>query len=322
MDAFPALDWELAARSGAGLVPAGPRLDHEEVAAVVAELRAAAATATGHVREVTELELPAPAQVVVVDRAGWMTAISQSAQALLEGAAGPAQPADNPLRLARAKGLGLQAGGVFAVLSTRILGQFDPFHRPERLLLVAPNVVAVERKLGVLPRDFRLWVCLHEETHRFQFGTAPWLRSHLLGLIGELLDGEELQFGWPDAEGLRSAFGSSEQQQAFDQINGLMALLEGHADVMMDRVGTAVVPTYPSIRKAFNARRDASGVFGFVQKLLGLDLKMAQYREGAAFCRAVIDAADVATLNRAFSAPGMLPSTEELRDPQRWLHRV
>lgn len=322
MDPIPAVDWELAARTGAGLVPAGPRLTSSDAAAVVAELRTAAAAATEHVRRVTELERPADATVLVVDRAGWMTAISQSAQSLLDGAAGPAEPADNPWRAARAKALGVQAGGVFAVVGTRILGQFDPFYRPERLLLVAPNVVAVEQRLGVLPRDFRLWVCLHEETHRFQFGTAPWLRGHLLGLIGELLDGEELQFGWPDADGLRNLLGSPEQQQAFDQVNAVMALLEGHADVMMDRVGTAVVPTYPSIRRAFNARRQAAGMFGFVQKLLGLDLKMAQYRDGAAFCRAVIDAADVATLNRAFSAPGMLPSVAELRDPQRWLSRV
>jgi coenzyme F420 biosynthesis associated uncharacterized protein len=322
MEQLPAVDWELAARTGAGLVPAGPRLTASDARAVVTELRTAATTATEHVRRVTELERPAEAEVLVVDRAGWMTAISQSAQALLEGAAGPSEPVDNPWRAARAKTLGVQAGGVFAVLGTRILGQFDPFYRPERLLLVAPNVVAVEQRLGVLPRDFRLWVCLHEETHRFQFGTAPWLRGHLLGLIGELLDGEELQFGWPDAEGIRSLFGTPEQQQAFDQVNAVMALLEGHADVMMDRVGTSVVPTYASIRRAFNARREAAGMFGVAQKLLGMDLKMAQYRDGAAFCRAVIDAADVATLNRAFSAPGMLPSVDELRDPQRWLSRV
>jgi coenzyme F420 biosynthesis associated uncharacterized protein len=322
MDQLPAVDWDLAARTGAGLVPAGPRLDPSDVAAVVADLRTAAAAATEHVRRVTELEQPAAAEVLVVDRTGWLTAISQSAQALLEGASGPPERVDNPWRAARAKALGVQAGGVFAILATRILGQFDPFYRPERLLLVAPNVVAVETRLGVLPRDFRLWVCLHEETHRFQFGTAPWLRSHLFGLIGELLDGDELQFGWPDADGLRSVFGSPEQQQAFDQVNAVMALLEGHADVMMDRVGTSVVPTYPSIRRAFNARRDAAGAFAFVQKLLGMDLKMAQYRDGAAFCRAVIDAADVATLNRAFSAPGMLPTVDELRDPQRWLSRL
>lgn len=322
MDQLPAVDWELAARTGAGLAPAGPRLDSTEAAAVVAELRDAAAAATEHVREVSGLERPAAAEVLVVDRAGWMTAIGQSARALLEGAAGPSEAADNPWRVARAKALGVQAGGVFAVLGTRILGQFDPFYRPERLLLVAPNVVAVEQSLGVLPRDFRLWVCLHEETHRFQFGSAPWLRSHLLGLIGELLDGEELQFGWPDAAGVRSLFATSEQQQAFDQVNAVMALLEGHADVMMDRVGTSVVPTYASIRRAFNARREAGGAFGLIQKLLGMDLKMAQYRDGAAFCRAVIDAADVATLNRTFAAPGLLPTVDELRDPQRWLSRV
>ena len=322
MEQLPAVDWDLAARAGGGVVPTGPDLTPADAGAVVAELRTAAAAATEHVREVTGMDDPAPAEVLVVDRASWIRAMSQSAQALLEAAAGPSEPSDNPYRVARAKALGVEAGGVFAALSTRILGQFDPFYRPERLLLVAPNVVAIEQRLGVLPRDFRLWVCLHEETHRFQFGTAPWLRGHLLGLIGELLDGEELQFGWRGADGLRGMLGTAEQQEAFDQVNAVMALLEGHADVMMDRVGTAVVPTYASIRRAFNARREAGGWFGVAQKLLGMDVKMAQYRDGAAFCRAVLGAADVATLNRAFTAPGLLPTAEELCDPQRWLHRV
>lgn len=322
MDQLPAVDWDLAARTGAGLVPVGPRLAATEAAAVVAELRTAAAAANEHVARVTELDEPDGGDVLVVDRTGWIEATCQSAPVLLESVAGPSQAADGPLRAVRARTLGLQAGGVLAVVATRILGQFDPFYRPERLLLVAPNVVGVERRLGVLPRDFRLWVCLHEQTHRFQFEAAPWLRSHLLGLIGELLDGDELQFGWPDADGLRRLLGSPEQQHAFDQVNAAMALLEGHADVMMDRVGTGVVPTLASIRRSFNARRESGGIFGIVSKLLGLDVKMAQYRDGAAFCRAVIDASDVATLNRAFSAPGMLPSVAELRDPQRWLQRL
>ncbi len=322
MEKLPAVDWNLAARSGAGLVPAGPGLSPVEIAGVVAELRTAAAAATEQVRRVTELPEPAPVSVLVLDRGGWITAISQSAQAMLEGATGPAEPASNPYRVARAKVLGVEAGAVFAGLASRVLGQFDPYYRPERLLLVAPNVVANEQRFGVLPRDFRLWVCLHEETHRFQFGVAPWLRSHFLGLIGELLDGQELQFGWRSGDGFRPRFESPQQQQVFDQVNAVMALLEGYADVMMDRVGTEVVPTYPSIRRAFNAHRDSPGMFDVAQRLLGLDLKMAQYREGAAFCQAVIEAAGVSTLNQAFSAPGLLPTTAELRDPQRWLHRL
>src|SRR5690625_7934813 len=67
---------------------------------------------------------------------------------------------------------GLEAGAVLAFLSTKVLGQFDPFWTGDdvgRLLLVAPNIVQVERELKLDQRDFRLWVCLHEETHRVQF---------------------------------------------------------------------------------------------------------------------------------------------------------
>jgi coenzyme F420 biosynthesis associated uncharacterized protein len=324
MEQLPAVDWDAAVTAGAMVLPAGPRLDPAEIEQNVAQLRQAAATATEHVAAVTELTVPASAQVFVVDRAGWLKACAQSAQALLEGAAGAPVAAESSLARARAKALGVQAGVVFAAIATRILGQFDPFSQPTRLLLVAPNVVAVERDLGAVPADFRLWVCLHEQTHSFQFGHAPWLREHLLGLIGELLDGDELKFGWKtdDEAFSRRLIGSPAQREAFDQATAVMSLLEGHADVMMDRVGTEVVPSYASIRAAFERRRSSGGWFSWAQKALGFDLKYAQYREGAAFCRAVIESADVPTLNQAFSAPGLLPSLEELRDPQRWLHRI
>lgn len=305
------------------LLPAGPRLEATEVAAVVAELRAAATAAVEHVATVTQLSEPAPVQVLVVDRTSWLKASTQSAAALLEGAAGVPEAPQTPLERAKARALGLQAGAVLAVVATRILGQFDPFVDPTRLLLLAPNIVAVERELGVLPADFRLWVCLHEQTHRFQFGQAPWLVDHLLGLIKTILDGDDLGYRWqPDsAEPVSRLIGSPTQQHAFDAATATMSLLEGHAEVMMDRVGVEVVATYPAIRQAFDRRRDATGWFSFVQRLLGLDLKYAQYREGAQFCRQIISSADVATLNQAFTAPELLPSLAELRDPQRWLDR-
>ncbi|HEY3034858.1 MAG TPA: zinc-dependent metalloprotease, partial [Streptosporangiaceae bacterium] len=74
---------------------------------------------------------------------------------------------------------GIQAGLILAYLSSRVLGQYELFLPPEtspvngeqpgRLTLVAPNIVMVERELGVDTHDFRRWVCLHEETHRLQF---------------------------------------------------------------------------------------------------------------------------------------------------------
>jgi coenzyme F420 biosynthesis associated uncharacterized protein len=260
----------------------------------------------------------------VVDRPGWIAAVSGSAQALLAGAGMNLEQASGPVDAVRAKALGVQAGAVFAVIASRILGQFDPFVTPARLLLVAPNVVSVERQLGVDPTDFRLWVCLHEETHRFQFGHAPWLREHLLGLFGELLDGEELAFGLPGGKtgDVRDLFSTPEQKRAFDQVTAAMSLMEGHADVMMDRVGTDVVRTYPAIRRSFEARRDQRGWGAWLRRLLGFDLKREQYRDGAEFCRQVIATGGVETLNRAFEAPGLLPTVVEIHDPQQWLHRL
>lgn len=324
MEHLPAIDWSFAARTGRSLVHPGPTLTGGEITEVVAELRDAAERADPPIAEVTGMDAPAPAAVLVVDRASWVAAISQSAAAVLAGAFGEAEPPESGLAKARAKALGGQAAAVFAVIAGRILGQFDPFVDPARLLLVAPNVVKIERELGVKPADFRLWVCLHEQTHRYQFGQAPWLRAHLLGLIGELIDGDELQFGWDTSGrpgGVRELL-NPEQRAAFDQVTAVMSLMEGHADVMMDRVGAEVVPSYRDIRRRFEARRDRPEWGVWLQRLLGLDLKRAQYRDGAEFCRQILTAADVATLNRAFEAPGLLPTLAEIHDPQQWLHRI
>ncbi|HSK33337.1 MAG TPA: zinc-dependent metalloprotease [Propionicimonas sp.] len=325
MQQLPPVDWSTAARTGRSLVHPGPELSPAEIAQLVAELRDAAARATPEVERVTGMSRPATSRVLVVDRPGWIAAVSGSARALIAGAGMAAEQADgSPADAVRAKALGLQAGAVFAVIASRILGQFDPFVAPARLLLVAPNVVSVERRLGVDAADFRLWVCLHEETHRFQFGQAPWLRQHLLGLFGELLDAEELSFGLPTTKtgGIRDLFSSPEQKRAFDEVTAVMSLMEGHADVMMDRVGTEVVRTYPAIREAFEAHRDQRGWGAWLRHLLGFDLKREQYRDGAEFCRQVIATAGVETLNRAFEAPGLLPTVAEIHDPQQWLHRV
>ncbi len=323
MEHLPAIDWAFAASTARSLVPPGPELDAAGIADVVADLRDAATRATTHVAEVTLLDEPAPADVRVIDRATWVDAVCESAATMLDGFT--AEAPDSPLAAARARALGAQAGGVFALVASRILGQFDPFVASPRLLLVAPNVVAVEQQLRVRPRDFRLWVCLHEETHRFQFGRAPWLRSHLLGLFGELLAGDELRFGWPHGgrpAGVRDLIINPAQREAFDQVTAVMSLMEGHADVMMDRVGARVVPTYAAIRRGFEERRDQQGWSAWVRRLVGLDLKRDQYRDGAEFCRQVIDAAGVETLNRAFDAPGLLPTLTEIHDPQLWLHRI
>jgi hypothetical protein len=156
-----------------------------------------------------------------------------------------------------------------------VLGQYEAFTvaGPGRLLLVAPNIVAAERHLDVEPRDFRLWVCLHEETHRVQFGAVPWLTDHFTSQIDEFLAGVELtnaealrRFGAIAAavfQVLRGASGASiidaaqtdAQRAVFERMTAFMSLLEGHADYVMDAVGPEVVPSLDQIRARFDDRR-------------------------------------------------------------------
>ena len=370
------VDWALAARLAGRLVRPGPETDRGEARELVDGLRRSANLAAGHVARITGLTPadgsdPATAgvsNVVVVDRARWAQANTELLATLTAGAgpgAGAGARGTAPSHATRLTGAA-EAAAVLAVLSGKVLGQFDPFTRSPgpggvprgRLLLVAPNVLQVERDLDVDPVDFRLWVALHEQTHALQFAAAPWLVDHLRARTGALLadlaredgpggsDGEGAEGGGDrqraralahlvarvlrgddDAPGIDSLLRPAERL-VFDEVGAVMALLEGHADVAMDAVGPAVVPTVRRIRQRFEARRSGSrpGRRGsadrVLRRLLGLDLKLAQYREGAAFVREVSRAVGQDGLNAVWAAPANLPGAREIADPRAWVRRV
>ncbi|RDI47106.1 zinc-dependent metalloprotease [Nocardia mexicana] len=339
-----AIDWQLAARTGSALVPAGPRTTRYSAEQVVEELAADSARAEVPVREVSLLtdDRPVPA-ARVVDRPGWIRAAADS-MAELTGA-----PEGERNRFA-GKPAGVQAGAMLAFLSTAILGQYDPFSGPDgTLLLVAPNIVAVERALGVSPADFRLWVCLHEVTHRVQFSSAPWLADYMkhnvevLGEVGDepldemlsrLLDEvRERRRAAPGNDddpanrgvlGLLRATQPPPQREALDRLLMLGTLLEGHADHVMDAAGPAVIPSVVQIRQAFDQRRrrPANPLQRLLRALLGVDAKVAQYVRGKAFVDEVVGTVGMQRFNTVWTDAETLPRTDEIADPQRWIARV
>lgn len=330
---LPYIDWDVAESTGRRLVRPGPHLDAERRDHLVAELRSAARRAVGLGEEASELTASGDPLNLVVDRPGWIRANTQLAGALIEGLE-PHRPPPTTAQRVGAAALGAQAGAVFAALAGRVLGQFDPFTAPGRLYLVAPNIADAEAALGVDRGDFRLWVCLHEQTHRLQFTAAPWLPDHLTALVGDLLGDDDRGLGevvrdlarHPRAAGaprpLDDWFRSPAQRAVFDRANAVMALLEGHADVMMDRAGASAIPTLGLIRDRFEHRRNRTLLASRLGRLLGLDRKLAQYREGAAFCRRVIDRVGVAGLNAVWAAPDLLPEPSEISRPDAWVARV
>ncbi|WP_458689176.1 zinc-dependent metalloprotease [Nocardia tengchongensis] len=335
------VDWNMAARTGAALVPAGPRTSRYSAERAVAELAAASVRAEGPVREVSGLDdgsvVP---DALIVDRPGWIRAAADSMSQLTGSGIEPGEKG----KLV-GKPAGMQAGAMLAFLSTAILGQYDPFTGPDgTLLLVAPNIMAVERALGVQPSDFRLWVCLHEVTHRVQFSSAPWIAGYmrsnvdtlgaaadepLADILARLAEAvKDRRRGVEDPAGgvigLLRATQSEPQRAALDRLLMLGTLLEGHADHVMDAVGPAVVPSVARIRAAFDQRRKrpANPIQRLLRALLGMDAKVAQYVRGKAFVDEVVDTVGMARFNTIWTDPETLPRTDEIGDPQRWVTRV
>ncbi len=340
------VDWALAARTGRRWVADGPRIDLADARAAVEELRAAAARAHQPVADTARMDASAgvDSPVHVVDRRSWIDLNVASMQAMLDPVIDTLTAKRAAGRRARAVGArvtGTETGALMGYVATKVLGQFDlaPGGTPS-LLLVAPNVVAAERELDVDPSDFRLWVCLHEETHRVQFTAVPWLREHLIDRVQALLvdlvpDATALQErlqrvarGLPTAlreggGGVADLVVDRRQREELAAITAVMALLEGHADVVMDDVGPQIVPTVAEIRRKFDVRRrGAGGLDRFLRRALGLEAKMRQYEDGAQFCRAVTERVGVDGFNAVWSEPSALPTADEIADPQAWVARV
>jgi coenzyme F420 biosynthesis associated uncharacterized protein len=348
------VDWDLAARVGARLARPGPSLPPQEARDVVVGLRASAAEARAHVRAYTGLDAPvADAPVEVIDRPAWIRANAEGMRRLLE-------PLEEVLRGRRLRPpregvrrvggalTGTEVGAALGWLSGKVLGQFEVYADadtggPGRLLLIAPNIAQVERELDVHHGDFRLWVCLHEETHRVQFTAVPWLRDHVLAEVRSLVAGvgkdadpgvlaararevvgslARAARGEPSPS-LAELLQGPEQRERMARLTAVMSLLEGHADVVMDGVGPQVVPSVEEIRAKFQRRRDEPGrAEAALRRVLGLDAKLRQYRDGAAFVRAVVATAGMEGFNRVWEQPANLPTPHEIRVPAAWTTRV
>lgn len=361
------VDWNLAVATATRFVRPGPDVSRDEARAVVAELRRHAKASEEHVRGFTRMipegHEPLDTPVLVVDRAGWVKANVAGFRELLKPLLDkmqerrPGGPGGAVLGAVGGKVTGVELGMLLSFLASRVLGQYETFAPPTRelpagengggrLLLVAPNIVHVERELEVDPHDFRLWVCLHEETHRTQFTGVPWLRDHLEGEIQSFLGETEvdpmtvlerfreaaqsLSGARPEGEEDESGRSIVElvqtpaQREILGRLTAVMSLLEGHADYVMDGVGPDVVPSVAEIREKFQQRRarGASRLDQALRKLLGLDAKLRQYRDGERFVRSVVEEVGMDGFNRVWTSPNTLPTKAEIAKPADWVARV
>jgi putative hydrolase len=241
--------------------------------------------------------------------------------------------------------MGAQVGVVLGTLGHRVLGQYElplPRGNEPSLLFVVPNIEAFERDWSLPPVEFRAWVAFHEVTHAFQLG-RPWVRDHFLGLIRELSAGMQFDLreleerleglDLSDPHRLSEALGNTgdllggtltdEQTLLLRRVQAFMAAAEGHAAHVMALAGRRILSTYDRIEEAMRRQHEErSEEQRAVERLLGIELKLEQYRLGREFCERVVELTDEETLSRMWQGPDALPSMPELEEPRLWLARM
>ncbi len=344
-----AVDWALAEKVAARLAGSDPFARSYHFASVVSDFERLTPHAEQLVTAATGLVPDGPARAQVVDRAGWVRANIRSFKRLLRPMTDRLGSEMNGLFAPVARqAAGVQMGTMLGLLSQRVLGQYDLLVAEDEdrqsqdvVSYVGPNILALEKKYAFAPDEFRLWIALHEVTHRAQFTGVPWMREHFLGLMNRTLGAVE-----PDPKrfvvalqrtveavragrnplmdgGLIFLLADEDQRGALDSMGGLMSLLEGHGDVTMDRAGVAEIPSAERFSSVLRQRRNTSGrIATLVKQASGMEAKMRQYEEGEKFIAAVEESRNPAFLDHAWVSSDRLPTLEEIRDPQRWITRV
>jgi len=282
---------------------------------------------------------------VVLDRREWVDSNLASMRNLLD----PLMQrfgerlAHNPFAPIGRKVAAAELGALLGYVAQRVLGQYDllvPDDRGEAVYYVGANVLGLEKRFAFRPRDFRLWIAIHEVTHRAQFVGVPWMRDYFVSLVHqvfELVDPDPRTLARAlssaidsirrgqnplDEGGLVALIATPEQRGVLGQVQALMSLLEGHGNIVMTELGRKHVAGADRMARVLHQRRQAGGLVAQLHKMLGLEQKMRQYEVGEKFVRGVIDIGGPRAIDHAWAAPENLPVLDELDDPAAWLARV
>ncbi|HZA27892.1 MAG TPA: zinc-dependent metalloprotease [Actinomycetota bacterium] len=337
------LDWDAAARFGSRLAGAGPLIEPDDRARLRDDFTELVAEAESLVVQLTGLTVDgAPTRAWVMSRSTWIRENLRGFERVLSPFAArlAERTGDGALSAMRRKVLAAQVGGLLGYMGRKVLGQYDlfvPSEGHDLLYFIGPNVAELEARHRFAPRDFRLWLCLHEVAHRVQFGGVPWLRPYLRDMIdGYLasieLDGrkliqtirrarEEAVRGHSRGLGVLSLLMTPEQRETFRRLQAVMSLLEGHGNYVMAALSVGRIHGEERMRRTLSRRRHGP-VDRVIQKAIGLDVKVRQYALGERFVSRVVRRAGMEGFNRVWERKENLPTLEEVGRPDAWVERV
>lgn len=330
---------------------------HGRVRALERLLADAVPRAEELVAQASGIPTPPPVRWGVISRGDWAAANVASMTALIkpltDKVAHRLESIPMPARVAQRVVVSVELGVLLGYISRRVLGQYDILVPDEALprsrrnaggaplYFVGVNMVEIGERFRFVPNEFALWVAVHEVTHRFQFAGVPWLKPHFFSLVESYLGTVEI-----DSRALSKRLGSAarklvsgnlppeernpvyllaseEQRAALDQIQALMAVVEGHGNYVMDAVGAEVIPSFARMRATFEGRRKQTNMIQrILNNVIGLEMKLRQYELGQAFCERIAQQGGPAAVGQLWRSPDHIPTLDELRAPETWLSRV
>ncbi|MGH3313856.1 MAG: zinc-dependent metalloprotease [Streptomyces sp.] len=290
--------------------------------------------------EWVELTLPVWKDLVdpVAERVG--TAMGDVLPEEMQAMAGPL------LGMMRSMGgamFGTQIGQALGVLAGEVVGSSDiglPLGPPGKAALLPGNMSALGAGLGVPQEEVRLYLALREAAHQRLFAHVPWLRSHLFGAVegyarGIKVDTTKLedvvgQFDPQRPEELQDALqqgmfqpeDTPEQQAAKARLETALALVEGWVDAVVHAAAEPHLPSASALRETLRRRRASGGpAEQTFATLIGLELRPRRLRDASRLWASLTDARGMEGRDGLWAHPDMLPTADDLDDPDGFVHR-
>ncbi|WP_344589898.1 zinc-dependent metalloprotease [Actinomadura vinacea] len=239
--------------------------------------------------------------------------------------------------------VGGQAGQALGALAREVVGSADvglPLAPDGVGALLPSGVAAFGEGLEVSEDEVRLYLALREAAHQRLFAHVPWLRAHLMGAVEDYARGitvdlsgieqavQGLDLSNPEA--IQQALGGElqltpeetpQQKAALTRLETTLALVEGWVDTVVNQVAGDRLPGSVKLAEAVRRRRATGGpAERTFATLVGLELRPRRLREAGALWRGLTEHRGVQGRDAVWEHPDLLPTAEDLDDPEGFVH--
>jgi putative hydrolase len=239
--------------------------------------------------------------------------------------------------------IGSQTGAAVGELAGEMVSSTDiglPLGPEGTAALLPSGVAAFGAGLSVDISEVRLFLALREAAHQRLFAHVPWLRQHLFGAVeayasGITVDMSKLREAMPDIDinnpdALREALAGEtlfrpedtpQQKAALARLETALALVEGWVATVVSAAAEPRLTHADALAEAIRRRRATGGPSERTfATLVGLELRPRMLREAAVLWTGLTEARGVDGRDRLWSHPDLLPTADDLEDPDAFVH--